>query len=378
LKNHKKTIYLSPPHLNGQEIKFITDAIDSNWIAPLGPDVDQFENEMAKFIDIDYAAALSSGTAALHLALKIIGVKSGDYVFCSDLTFIATVNAIKYLDANPIFVDSEESTWNMCPKSLDMAFKKFSPKAVIVTDLYGQSADYNTISEICKNYNTPIIEDAAESLGAEYNNRKCGSFGEISILSFNGNKIITTSGGGMLLTDNEAYIIEAKKLASQSREQAIHYEHAQIGYNYRMSNILAALGRAQLKSLSSYVEKRRKIFNYYYDHLNNINEISFMPEIKNGKSSRWLSVILLKNKTHDKINEIIKVFEREGIETRPIWKPMHLQPIYFDTPFYHNKINPLSKDLFDRGLCLPSGSSLTNDDLDKIIDILCKEINEDY
>ncbi|MBH11304.1 MAG: pyridoxal phosphate-dependent aminotransferase [Candidatus Marinimicrobia bacterium] len=378
MKNHKKTIYLSPPHLNGQEIKFITDAIDSNWIAPLGPDVDQFENEMAKFIDIDYAAALSSGTAALHLALKIIGVKSGDYVFCSDLTFIATVNAIKYLDANPIFVDSEESTWNMCPKSLDMAFKKFSPKAVIVTDLYGQSADYNTISEICKNYNTPIIEDAAESLGAEYNNRKCGSFGEISILSFNGNKIITTSGGGMLLTDNEAYIIEAKKLASQSREQAIHYEHAQIGYNYRMSNILAALGRAQLKSLSSYVEKRRKIFNYYYDHLNNINEISFMPEIKNGKSSRWLSVILLKNKTHDKINEIIKVFEREGIETRPIWKPMHLQPIYFDTPFYHNKINPLSKDLFDRGLCLPSGSSLTNDDLDKIIDILCKEINEDY
>ena len=376
MNNQKKTIYLSPPHLNGEEINFIQDAIDSNWIAPLGPHVDQFENEVADYIGVNHAAALSSGTAALHLALKIIGVKSGDYVFCSDLTFVATINAIKYLDAKPIFIDSEESSWNMCPKSLDMAFRKYSPKAIIVTDLYGQSADYSSISEICNNYQTPIIEDAAESLGAEYNDRKCGSFGEMSILSFNGNKIITTSGGGMLLSNNESYIAKARKLATQSREEAVHYEHAQVGYNYRMSNILAALGRAQLISLSNYVEKRRNIFEYYYNNLKGINGITFMPEIKQGKSSRWLSVILLKNKTHDKIEEIIKLFEIEGIETRPIWKPMHLQPIFSDTPFFHNSLNPLSKDLFDHGLCLPSGSSLKNDDMDKIINILKIEIKD--
>ena len=374
MNNRKKTIYLSPPQLNGEEINFIQDAINSNWIAPLGPHVDQFENEIADYIEMDYATALSSGTAALHLALKIIGVKSGDYVFCSDLTFVATVNAIKYLDAKPIFIDSEESSWNMCPKSLDMAFKKHRPKAIIVTDVYGQSADYNSISEICKNYKTPIIEDAAESLGGEYNDRKCGSFGEISILSFNGNKIITTSGGGMLLSNNEAYVISAKKLATQSREDTFHYQHTQIGYNYRMSNILAALGRAQLKSLKSYVDKRRNIFEYYYNNLKDINDITFMPEINNGKSSRWLSVILLKNKTHNDIEEIIKVFEKESIETRPIWKPMHLQPVFSGTPFYHYSLNPLSKNLFEHGLCLPSGSNLAYYDMDKIIDILLNEI----
>ena len=373
MNNQKKTIYLSPPQLNGEEINFIQDAINSNWIAPLGPHVDQFENEMADYIGMDYATALSSGTAALHLALKIIGVKNGDYVFCSDLTFVATVNAIKYLDAKPIFIDSEESSWNMCPKSLNMAFKKHSPKAIIVTDLYGQSADYNSISEICKNYKTPIIEDAAESLGGEYNDRKCGSFGEISILSFNGNKIITTSGGGMLLSNNEAHVTNAKKLATQSREEAFHYQHTQIGYNYRMSNILAALGRAQLKSLKSYVDKRRNNFEYYYNNLKDINDLTFMPEIKNGKSSRWLSVILLKNKTHNDIEEIIKVFQKESIETRPIWKPMHLQPVFSGTPFYHYSLNPLSKNLFDHGLCLPSGSNLSNNDMDKIINILRKQ-----
>ena len=375
MNNQKKTIYLSPPQLNGEEINFIEDAINSNWIAPLGPHVDQFENEMADYIGMDYAVALSSGTAALHLALKIIGVKSGDDVFCSDLTFVATVNAIKYLDANPIFIDSEESSWNMCPKSLEMAFMKHKAKAIIVTDLYGQSADYNSISEICKNYKTPIIEDAAESLGGEYNDKKCGSFGEISILSFNGNKIITTSGGGMLLSNNEAYVNSAKKLATQSREDAFHYQHKQIGYNYRMSNILAALGRAQLKSLNSYVDKRRNIFEYYYNNLKDINGISFMPEINNGKSSRWLSAILLNRKTHNEIEEIIKVFNKENIETRPIWKPMHLQPVFSGTPFYHYSLNPLSINLFEHGLCLPSGSNLSNNDMDKIINILRMEID---
>ena len=373
MKNQKNTIYLSPPHLNGEEINLIRDAIDSNWIAPLGPHVDQFESEMADYIGIDYATALSSGTAALHLGLKIIGVKSGDYVFCSDLTFVATVNAIKYLDAQPIFIDSDGSSWNMCPKSLEMAFDKYNPKAVIVTDLYGQSADYDFISDICNNFKVPIIEDAAESLGAEYRNKKCGSFGEISILSFNGNKIITTSGGGMLLSNNEDYVIKAKKLASQSREDTIHYEHKEIGYNYRMSNILAALGRAQLKTLNSYVAKKRNIFKYYYNNLNEIKNIVFMPEIKHGKSSKWLSVILLKDKTHDQIEDIIKCFENENIETRPIWKPMHLQPIFSDTPFYHYLSNPLSKNLFEHGLCLPSGSGLTNKDMDKIINILRME-----
>ena len=375
MSNQKKTIYLSPPHLNGEEINFIQDAIDSNWIAPLGPHVDQFENEMADYTGMTYAAALSSGTAALHLALKIIGVKSGDYVFCSDLTFVATVNAIKYLDAKPIFIDSEKSSWNMCPESLQMAFSKYDPKAIIVTDLYGQSADYDSISEICNNSQTPIIEDAAESLGAEYNNRKCGSFGDMSILSFNGNKIITTSGGGMLLSNNEDYINQAKKLAAQSREETIHYEHTQIGYNYRMSNILAALGRAQLKSLNSYVDKKRNIFEYYFNNLKKIDDITFMPEIKNGKSSRWLSVILLKEKTHDHIEQIIKGFEKECIETRPIWKPMHLQPIFANTPFYYSSLNPLSKSLFEHGLCLPSGASLTDNDMNRIINILSKEIN---
>ena len=371
--NNKK-IYLSPPHLSGEEISYINNAIDSNWIAPLGPDVDQFENEVAEYLGIEYSTALSSGTAALHLALKIIGVKSGDHVFCSDLTFVATVNAIKYLDAKPVFIDSEKLSWNMCPKSLEMAFREYSPKAIIVTDLYGQSADYNSITKICANYQTPIIEDAAESLGAEYNGRKCGSFGDMAILSFNGNKIITTSGGGMLLSNNKAYINEARKLASQSREKAIHYEHTQIGYNYRMSNILAALGRAQLKSLDNYVDKRRNIYKYYKNNLKKFDDIKFMPEIKDGKSSRWLSVILLRNKTYNKIEKLVRIFEKKNIETRPIWKPMHLQPLYSDTPFYYNSSNPISKNLFEHGMCLPSGSSLTKNDMDKIIDILVKNI----
>mgnify|MGYP001257040543 CR=1 FL=1 len=370
MNNQKKTIYLSPPQLNGEEINFIQDAIDSNWIAPLGPHVDQFENEMAAYIGMHYAAALSSGTAALHLALKIIGVESGDYVFCSDLTFVATVNSIKYVDAKPIFIDSEESSWNMCPKSLHMAFKNYSPKAVIVTDLYGQSADYNSISEICNSYKVPIIEDAAESLGAEYNGKKCGSFGAISILSFNGNKIITTSGGGMLLSDNKAFVEKAQKLSTQAREDTMHYEHNEIGYNYRMSNILAAIGRAQLKSLDNYVQIRREIFDYYNNNLKNINSIKLMPEIVNGKSSRWLSTLLLKSKSHKDIEEIIKFYLKENIEVRPIWKPMHLQPVFSDSPFYHYSSDPLTEYLFEHGLCLPSGSGMTRAEMDKIITIL--------
>ena len=368
-----KKIYLSPPHLNGEEIDFIKDAIDSNWIAPLGPHVDAFESEVADYVGVKQAAALSSGTAALHLALEMLGVKKGDHVFCSDLTFVASANAIRYLNAIPVFIDAEPTSWNMSPSALEKAFESVLPKAVIVTDIYGQSADYKLIAEICDKHQTPIIEDAAESLGAEYNRKKCGSFGEMAILSFNGNKIITTSGGGMLLTDRSEFVLKAKKLSTQSREEALHYEHAQVGYNYRLSNILAALGRAQLKSLDQYVEKRRKIFNYYYNNLKNVEGIRFMPEIENGKSTRWLSVVLMENINHDKIEDIIRSFSEENIEVRPIWKPMHLQPVFEDASFYYNSQKPISASLFEHGLCLPSGSDLSKNDLNRIIELLIKE-----
>ena len=369
---HKK-IYLSPPHLNGEEIDFIKDAIDSNWIAPLGPHVDAFESEVADYVGVKQAAALSSGTAALHLALEMLGVQKGDHVFCSDLTFVASANAIRYLNAIPVFIDAEPTSWNMSPSALEKAFESVLPKAVIVTDIYGQSADYKLIAEICDKHQTPIIEDAAESLGAEYNRKKCGSFGEMAILSFNGNKIITTSGGGMLLADRSEFVLKAKKLSAQSREEALHYEHAQVGYNYRLSNILAALGRAQLKSLDQYVEKRRKIFNYYYNNLKNVEGIRFMPEIENGKSTRWLSVVLMENINHDKIEDIIRSFSEENIEVRPIWKPMHLQPVFEDASFYYNSQKPISASLFEHGLCLPSGSDLSKNDLNRIIELLIKK-----
>ena len=368
-----KKIYLSPPHLNGEEIDFIKDAIDSNWIAPLGPHVDAFESEVADYVGVKQAAALSSGTAALHLALEMLGVQKGDHVFCSDLTFVASANAIRYLNAIPVFIDAEPTSWNMSPSALEKAFESVLPKAVIVTDIYGQSADYKLIAEICDKHQTPIIEDAAESLGAEYNRKKCGSFGEMAILSFNGNKIITTSGGGMLLTDRSEFVLKAKKLSTQSREEALHYEHAQVGYNYRLSNILAALGRAQLKSLDQYVEKRREIFNYYYNNLKNVEGIRFMPEIENGKSTRWLSVVLMENINHDKIEDIIRSFSEENIEVRPIWKPMHLQPVFEDASFYYNGQKPISASLFEHGLCLPSGSDLSKNDLNRIIELLLKE-----
>ena len=369
---HKK-IYLSPPHLNGEEIDFIKDAIDSNWIAPLGPHVDAFESEVADYVGVKQAAALSSGTAALHLALEMLGVQKGDHVFCSDLTFVASANAIRYLNAIPVFIDAEPTSWNMSPSALEKAFESVLPKAVIVTDIYGQSADYKLIAEICDKHQTPIIEDAAESLGAEYNRKKCGSFGEMAILSFNGNKIITSSGGGMLLTDRSEFVLEAKKLSTQSREEALHYEHAQVGYNYRLSNILAALGRAQLKSLDQYVEKRREIFNYYYNNLKNVEGIRFKPEIENGKSTRWLSVVLMENINHDKIEDIIRSFSEENFEVRPIWKPMHLQPVFEGAAFYYNGQKPTSASLFEHGLCLPSGSDLSKSDLNRIIDLLIKE-----
>ena len=368
IKNNK--IYLSPPHMSGEELRLIKEAIKSNWIAPLGPQVDKFEKEMSTYLGVKDAAALSSGTAALHLSLNILGVKKNDYVFCSDLTFVASANAISYLGAIPIFIDSEEKSWNMCPESLEEAFKKFSPKAVIVTDLYGQSADYYEILNICNRYNVPIIEDAAESLGASYGEKKCGSFGEMAILSFNGNKIITTSGGGMLLSNNKNYIKKARKLASQAKEDYLHYEHVELGYNYRMSNIIAAIGRAQLKVLDKYVQKRRIIFSNYKNNLINNENINFMPELENSFSSRWLTVLQINNHSKVSVNSLINHLNNQNIEARPVWKPMHLQPLYGKTDFIKIQDRSISKKLFVNGLCLPSGSNLTEKDQFKVINAI--------
>ena len=366
----RKKIYLSPPYLSGEELSLIEDAIKSNWIAPVGPYIDIFERKVAKYLKVNYAAALSSGTAALHLALKVLGVKSGDIVFCSDLTFVACANSIRYLNAKPVFIDSDLNSWNMCSYSLEKAFQIYSPKAVIVTNLYGQSANYSELKRICENYNTPIVEDSAESFGAEYQKQKSGSFGDISILSFNGNKIITTSGGGMILSNNEEYILKAKKLSTQSRENKTYYEHKEIGYNYRMSNILAAIGVSQLRIIDSNVEKTRKVFNIYKKELKNILNIEFMPEIENGKSTNWLSVILLRDKTFKDIKNIVKIFENLNIECRPICKPMHLQPYYKSFDFIFKEKYPISQFLFNHGLCLPSGCSLKKDEQIEISNVL--------
>ena len=364
----KNKIYLSPPHMSGEELRLIKDAIKSNWIAPLGPQVDKFEKEMSTYLGVKDAAALSSGTAALHLSLNILGVKKNDYVFCSDLTFVASANAISYLGAIPMFIDSEEKSWNMCPESLEEAFKNFLPKAVIVTDLYGQSADYHEIINICKRYNVPIIEDAAESLGASYGVKKCGSFGEMAILSFNGNKIITTSGGGMLLSNNQKYIKKARKLASQAKEDYLHYEHVELGFNYRMSNIIAAIGRAQLKVLDKYVQLRRGIFNYYKENLMENKNIDFMPEPDDSFSTRWLTVLQINKNSKFSVNSLINHLINKNIEARPVWKPMHLQPLYKNNKFVKIQDKSISKKLFDNGLCLPSGSNLSTKDQIKVVE----------
>ena len=371
----KEKIFLSTPHLNGKEIAFIKKAIDTNWIAPLGENVDKFENILCDYVGINYSLALSSGTAALHLALSVIGVRRNDYIFCSDLTFVASANAISYLNAIPVFIDSEKKSWNMCPRALELAFEKYNPKAVIVTDIYGQSANYKEIVEICKKKNVFIIEDAAESLGAQYDGKKCGSFGDISILSFNGNKIITTGGGGMLLSNNESFVKKAKKLSTQARENEFHYEHKELGYNYRLSNILAGIGIGQMYTLDENVEKRRNIYEFYKNELKSFSDIEFMPEIKNGRSTFWLSSLIIKNKSHDFIEKKIKNFTNENVEVRPVWKPMHMQPLYNKNPFIYYDNKPVSELLFEHGLCLPSGSNLLENQLQRIVNLFKENLN---
>lgn len=376
MEQPQKRIYLSPPHMTGREMDYIKDAFDSNWIAPLGPHVDAFEKEIAAYAGIKGALALSSGTAAMHLGLMLLGVGPGDTVFCSSLTFSASANPIVYQGATPVFIDAEPRSWNMCPVALNRAFAAAEksgklPKAVVVVDLYGQSADYDPILEICDHYGVPILEDAAEALGATYKGRKCGSFGKVGVFSFNGNKIITTSGGGMLLSDDEEMITKARFWATQARDPAPHYQHSEIGYNYRMSNLLAAVGRPQLAEIGARVEKRRKIFDRYQDALGSISGVDFMPEPSFGRASRWLTVMTLDpEKTGLSPMDVIDELSKNNIEARPVWKPMHLQPVFQAFPFFAKNGNDISKNFFETGLCLPSGSSLTGGEQNRIIAIL--------
>lgn len=378
----RKRIYLSPPHMSGKESFKIEEAFKSNWIAPLGPLVNEFEQAVADYAGVKTGAALSSGTAAIHLALKLIGVQKGDIVFCSTLTFVATANPILYEQAEPVFIDSERETWNMCPLALEKALLESKrlgkkPRAVIVVHLYGQSAKMDEIMALCEAYDVPVIEDAAESLGALYKGRKSGSMGRFGIYSFNGNKIITTSGGGMLVSDDEAAIERCRFLASQAREQAMHYEHQEMGYNYRMSNLLAGVGIAQMEVLDERVEQKRRIFQRYQDALSEAECLHLMPEYQKTKSNRWLTALTIDHEKQLSPADIIGALEKEQIEARHVWKPLHQQPLFRHCSFYTaEKGTPVSELLFERGLCLPSGTSMTDADQERIIHILHDMLRE--
>ncbi|TPV33356.1 aminotransferase class I/II-fold pyridoxal phosphate-dependent enzyme [Paucihalobacter ruber] len=364
----KSKIWLSSPHMSGTELNYIHQAFDSNWIAPLGPNVDLFEEKIQNFLGNNhYASVLSSGTAAIHLALIILGVKKGDEVICQSKTFSASANPIIYQGAIPIFIDSEEDTWNLCPELLEKAIKDSiakgkKPKAIIAVHLYGMPYKVKEISAIAENYQIPIIEDSAEALGSSYHNQKCGTFGDIGILSFNGNKIITTSGGGALITKEKSVKEKAVFLATQARDKGIAYLHSSIGYNYRMSNVLAGIGVGQMDVLKERVHSRRHNFQFYKSHLSDIDDLFFLPEPENNFSNRWLSCILTKSKQQKE--DIIELLSIENIESRPLWKPMHQQPVFKDYPCY---LNGVSDNLFERGICLPSGSNLSENDLLRVI-----------
>ncbi len=376
-------IYLASPHMSneGYEQAYVKEAFDSNWVAPLGPNVTNFEKELAEYVNVKSASALSSGTAAIHLGLKALGVTQGDVVFCSTLTFSASCNPIIYCGAEPVFIDSNEETWNMCPKSLALAFEDAVknnklPKAVVVVNLYGQSADMDPILEICQTYNVPILEDAAESLGATYKGRMSGTIGDIGIYSFNGNKIITTSGGGMMVSNNEEYTKKATFWATQSREQERHYEHKEIGYNYRMSNVVAGIGRGQLKVLNDRIAKKKEIYETYKEAFKDIEDIEMMNICDFGESNYWLSVMTLKQKSKVKPIDIMVALEKENIESRPVWKPMHIQPVFNQYKFFTtNEENSVSEDLFNRGICLPSDTKMTKEQQEKIIALIKKLFN---
>ena len=363
--------------MGDKERKYFTDAYDSNWVAPIGPNVDAFENQMADYLEMHSACALSSGTAALHLALRILGVGQGHVVLCPSLTFAASANVILFEKAQPIFIDSDPKTWVIDLALCEKAMQRYKPKALISVDLYGQSCDYDAITELCEKYNVLLIEDAAEALGADYRGKKCSSFGEMGILSFNGNKIITTSGGGMLVSDNANFVKKAKFLSTQAREPGLHYEHKELGYNYRMSNLLAAVGQGQLEEIDNRVAKRRYIFNQYEKALSNLDGFTFMQEADYGKSNRWLTTLTIDEKIAGiSRTQIINALEKENIESRPVWKPMHLQPLYKKCEYVRSNNKDISFELFKNGLCLPSGSGLSDNDQNRIIDIIFTLVNE--
>ncbi len=373
MQRPNKRILLSYPHMSGDELSYITDAFESNWIAPLGPHVDAFEKETAEYAGVKAALALSSGSAALHLGLKLLDVKEGDIVFCSSLTFIASIAPAMYQHAVPVFIDSDEETWNMSPRALQKAFDDAvktgrMPKCVIVAELYGQPPKMDEICAICAKYNVPILEDAAEALGAVYDGEKCGSFGKVAVFSYNGNKIITTSGGGMLLSDDEEYIKKARFWSTQARDNAPWYEHTEIGYNYRMSNLLAAVGRAQMLHLEERIARRREIYAKYKKELAGVNGITLMPETPKCRSIQWLTAVTIAPETGKSFMDVVRSMNEQNIECRPVWKPMHLQPYFKGSKYFtHNENESIADKLFYTGLCLPSASAMTEEEQDWVI-----------
>ncbi|MEX2234243.1 MAG: aminotransferase class I/II-fold pyridoxal phosphate-dependent enzyme [Cyclobacteriaceae bacterium] len=369
----KKKIWLSPPHMGGEEMKFVHEAFDTNWISPVGPNIEAFEKELAAWNGIEHCAALSSGTAAIHLALIILDVQQGDEVLCSSFTFSGSCNPIKYVGATPVFIDSESDSWNMDPNLLEEGIKDRikrgkKPKAMILVHLYGMAARLNELMAIARKYDIPVIEDAAEALGSTYEGKYLGTFGDLGIFSFNGNKIITTSGGGALVSRNPGWIKTARFLSTQARDPAPHYQHSSVGYNYRMSNVLAGIGRGQLKVLKERVNQRRANFDYYKKELGQITAITFQGEVSGVRSNRWLTTIQFSDSKVDR--ETLRLtLEKENIESRPLWKPMHLQPLFAGCPAYTNGI---SERLFKDGLCLPSGSNLAKEDLERVVDVIKK------
>jgi dTDP-4-amino-4,6-dideoxygalactose transaminase len=375
-----KRIYLSPPHVGEAERALLLDAFDSNWIAPLGPHVDAFEQEFARFAEVGHAVALSSGTAALHLGLHTLGVKTGDEILTSTLTFAATVNAITYLGATPTFVDVCSDSWTMDPtlvqEELSSREPDALPAAVLAVDLYGQCADYDRLAEVCAAHGVPLVSDSAEACGASYKGRIAGSMGQWAAFSFNGNKIMTTSGGGMLVSHDAATIDRVRYLASQARHPAAHYQHLEVGYNYRLSNLLAAIGRAQLRSLPDKILRRREINRVYRSALRDLRGVSFMPEASYGQSNCWLTCILIDAvETGVDTNQVRSTLEGHNIESRPVWKPMHQQPVFSAFPIRGGAV---AERLFAQGLCLPSGSSLLPHEQERVIEVFRSALANPY
>jgi dTDP-4-amino-4,6-dideoxygalactose transaminase len=371
----KKRIYMASPTMHGEEQLYIKEAFDTNWLAPLGPHVNAFERELAQYVGIADCAALSSGTAALHLAVKLLGIRQGDTVICSSLPFSASANPVAYEKGKLVFVDSEPETWNMSPEALNRALEAHpEAKAVILVHLYGTPAKMDEIRDICSHYKVPVIEDAAESLGAVYKGQQTGTFGSIGIYSFNGNKIITTSGGGMLACSDPKLTEKSRFLATQAREPARHYEHREIGYNYRMSNVLAGMGRGQLKHLDEHIAKKRWIYENYTEAFGDIQEIAMNPyDAKSSTPNFWLSCMTIAPESKVKPLDVMKALEEENIECRPVWKPMHMQPVFAECKFYSHRTGedrPVSEDIFERGVCLPSDIKNTGEDMEKIVGII--------